>query len=64
MSQEKSKTMPMQIFGGVKDVFRGIWAKTEYDVAIVGIRILHTTLAGAWLNSKILLRKKGVRITA
>ena len=29
MSQEKSKTMPMQIFGGVKEVHYGICANSE-----------------------------------
>jgi len=30
MSQEESKTMPMQIFPGVKEVYYGICASTEF----------------------------------
>ena len=32
MSQEKSKTMPMQMFGGVKKVYYGICASSEWRI--------------------------------
>ena len=31
MTQEKSKTMPMQIFGGLKEVYYGIYKSRELD---------------------------------